>query len=193
MLENSFCLNRQSILDYGQTVSYICPNFKEMIQRIQSLFLLGIAVLMGMTNAYYLWGEQSQDQETVATLTTMRMQVVETAGTLTDTSDDTILREDGTWYIGVISILASLVAIYSVLQYKNRLTQMKLGAVNALLMAATLGLTYYKIFQYEGLIEGQGQISLGFYLPAGAMLLNIIANRFIRKDEKLVKSVDRIR
>lgn len=169
------------------------PNSEKMIQRIQTLFLLGVAVLMGMTNAYYIWGENSEDQNTVATLTTMKMQVIDTAGTLRDTSDDTIIREDGTWYIGALSILAALVAIYSILQFKNRLNQMKLGALNALFMAATLGLSYYKIYQYEGLIEGQGQISLGFYLPAGAMLLNIIANRFIRKDEKLVKSVDRIR
>lgn len=169
------------------------PNSEKMIQRIQTLFLLGVAVLMGMTNAYYIWGENSEDQTKVATLTTMKMQVIDTAGTLRDTSDDTVIREDGTWYIGVLSILAALVAIYSILQFKNRLNQMKLGALNALFMAATLGLSYYKIYQYEGLIEGQGQISLGFYLPAGAMLLNIIANRFIRKDEKLVKSVDRIR
>ncbi|WP_420385411.1 DUF4293 domain-containing protein [Roseivirga sp.] len=164
-----------------------------MIQRIQTLFLLGVAVLMGMTNAYYLWGEKSADDQTVVTLTTMNMKVIETAGTVSDLSDDTIVRQDGTWYIGALSIIAALIAIFSVLQFRNRLNQMKLGALNALIMAATLGISYYKIYQYEGLIEGQGAISLGFYLPAGAMLLNIIANRFIRKDEKLVKSVDRIR
>lgn len=164
-----------------------------MIQRIQTIFLLGVAVLMGMTNAYYIWGEQSSDQETVATLTSMKMKVIDTAGTISNLSDDTIIREDGTWYIGALSIVAALIAIFSVLQFKNRLNQMKLGALNALVMAATLGVSYYKIYQFEGLIEGQGQISLGFYLPAGAMMLNIIANRFIRKDEKLVKSVDRIR
>ena len=148
---------------------------------------------MGMTNAYYLWGEKSADDQTVATLTTLKMKVVETAGTLKDMSDDTIIREDATWYLGALSIVAALIAIFSILQFKNRLNQMKLGALNALVMAAMLGLSYYKIYQYEGLIEGQGAISLGFYLPAGAMFMNIIANRFIRKDEKLVKSVDRIR
>ena len=164
-----------------------------MIQRIQTLFLLGVAILMGMTNAYYLWGEKSADDQTVATLTTLKMKVVETAGTLKDMSDDTIIRQDATWYLGALSLVAALIAIFSILQFKNRLNQMKLGALNALVMAAMLGLSYYKIYQYEGLIEGQGAISLGFYLPAGAMFMNIIANRFIRKDEKLVKSVDRIR
>lgn len=169
------------------------PNQEIMIQRIQTLFLLGVAILMGITNIYYLWGEKTADNQTVAILTTLKMKVVDTAGTLNDFSDDTIVREDSTWYLMALTIAASLVAIFSILQFKNRLNQMKLGALNALIMAATLGLSYYKIYQYEGLIEGQGAISLGFYLPAGAMFMNIIANRFIRKDEKLVKSVDRIR
>ena len=164
-----------------------------MIQRIQTVFLFGVALLMGLTNAYYMWGEVSADENTVATLTTFKMKVIETAGTVSDLSDDTIIREDATWYIAALTILASIIALVSIFQFKNRLNQMKLGALNALIMAATLGLSYYKIYQYEGLIEGQGAISLGFYLPAGAMLLNIMANRFIRKDEKLVKSVDRIR
>lgn len=164
-----------------------------MIQRIQTLFLLGVAILMGMTNAYYIWGEQSVDQETVVTLTSMKLKVIDTAGTISDLSDDTLIREDATWYIGALTIVAALIAIFSALQFKNRLNQMKLGALNALVMASTLGVSYYKIYQYEGLIEGQGVISFGFYLPAGAMIVNIIANRFIRKDEKLVKSVDRIR
>lgn len=166
-----------------------------MIQRIQTLLLLGVAICMGMITAYYIWGEVSADESKVATLTAFKMEVVDTAGTLQDQSDDTVIRTDATWYIGVLAIAAALVAIISVLQFKNRLTQMKLGALNALLMAATLGLSYYKIYQYENLVnpEGQGSIQLGFFLPAVAMILNIISNRFIRKDEKLVKSVDRIR
>ncbi|MDH3711846.1 MAG: DUF4293 domain-containing protein [Cyclobacteriaceae bacterium] len=31
------------------------------------------------------------------------------------------------------------------------------------------------------------------YLPAVALILNLLANRFIRRDESLVRSVDRLR
>lgn len=164
-----------------------------MIQRIQTVFLFGVALLMGLTNAYYMWGEVSADENTVATFTTFKMKVIETAGTIADKTDDTIIREDGTWYIGALTIIASIIALVSIFQFKNRLNQMKLGALNALIMASVLGLSYYSIFQFEGIIEGNGQISFGFYCPAAAMLMNILANRFIRKDDKLVKSVDRIR
>ena len=33
----------------------------------------------------------------------------------------------------------------------------------------------------------------GLYLPGAAVIFNLIANRFIRKDEKLVRDSDRIR
>lgn len=166
-----------------------------MIQRIQTVLLLGVAICMATILAFYIWGEISSDQGQVATMTAFKMELVDTAGTIADQSDDTVLRSDATWYIAVLAIAASLIAMASVFQYKNRLNQMKLGALNALLMAATLGISYYKIYQYENLVnvEGQGSIQMGFFLPAIAMMLNIFANRFIRKDEKLVKSVDRIR
>lgn len=166
-----------------------------MIQRFQTVLLFGVAVCMATILAFYIWGEATPDQSKVATMTAFKMQVVDTAGTLADQSDDIVLRTDSTWYIAALAIAASIVAMVSVFQYKNRLNQMKLGALNALLMAATLGVSYYKIYQYENLVnpEGQGSIQMGFFLPAVAMILNIISNRFIRKDEKLVKSVDRIR
>jgi len=166
-----------------------------MIQRIQTLLLLGVAVCMGMVLAYYIWGKTSADQSELAVLTAFKVEWVDTAGTLSDRSDDTVIRTESTWYIAALAITASLIAIFSVLQFKNRLNQMKLGALNALVMAATLGLSYYKIYQLEGMInpEAQGNIQLGFFLPALAMILNILSNRFIRKDEKLVRSVDRIR
>jgi hypothetical protein len=44
------------------------------------------------------------------------------------------------------------------------------------------------------LIQGQhGQYLIGTYLPMGAMVCNLIANRFIRRDENLVRSADRLR
>jgi hypothetical protein len=38
-----------------------------------------------------------------------------------------------------------------------------------------------------------GKYDWGLYLPAAAIICNLIANRFIRRDEKLVRDSDRIR
>lgn len=165
-----------------------------MIQRVQTIFLLAISVCMGMVLAYYIWGETIPDQNRVVTFTAFSIDVIDTNGTISDTTDDSIVESTNTWYVGTLAILSSLIALFSVLQFKNRLNQMKLGALNSLFMVATLGISYFHINRMESLFpETAGQTQLGFFLPVAAMLLNMIANRFIRKDEKLVKSVDRIR
>ena len=164
-----------------------------MIQRAQTLFLLGVSVCMGMVLAYYIWGELIPEQNQVIRFSALEMEIIDTQGT-EDYADDVVLETRATWYIAVLAILSSLVALFSIFQYKNRLNQMKLGALNALLMAATLGISFYHAYQYENISPTTtGTYTFGFVLPAGAMILNILANRFIRKDEKLVKSVDRIR
>jgi hypothetical protein len=38
-----------------------------------------------------------------------------------------------------------------------------------------------------------GERGVGFYLPLLALILNFSANRLIRNDEQLVRSMDRIR
>ena len=69
--------------------------------------------------------------------------------------------------------------------------QMKLSALNSLFMAATLGISVY---YGTGMVkEYAGGYGLGLFLPGAAMICNILANRYIRRDERLVKSVDRIR
>jgi hypothetical protein len=39
----------------------------------------------------------------------------------------------------------------------------------------------------------KGDFEIGFFVPLLALIFNSLANRFIRRDEKLVRSVDRIR
>ena len=164
-----------------------------MIQRIQTILLLVIAIAMAMMPFTNIWGELDASNNQLRLLSGFQLEVIDTNGTLNDSSDDTLISTTSTWYIGVLALSASLIAFISIFSFKNRLTQMKLGALNALIMAATLGISFFTIYQNEPLIEGQGNITTGFYLPAAAMLLNILSNRFIRKDEKLVKSVDRLR
>ena len=100
-----------------------------------------------------------------------------------------------TWYIAVLATLSVAVAFYEIFRYKNRLTQLKLGLFNVLLMIGALGSTVYFVFQGEELSANatQGDFETGIYLPGLALILNLLANRFIRRDEQLVRSVDRLR
>ena len=138
-----------------------------------------------------IWSEINQDNTQQIVFTAFKLETV----ALPYDASAPAINSKSTLYIGLLAIVAAVIAIFSIFQFKNRLNQMKLGALNSLLMAATLGLSYYNIYQSETVIspQTQGAFLIGFFMPVGAMILNMASNRFIRKDEKLVKSIDRIR
>ena len=100
-----------------------------------------------------------------------------------------------TFLLAIGAGLAALIMIISITRFKNRMTQVKLNALFSLLTAATLVGSYVYISKANQLFDPQiqGTFLVGFYLPIVAMLNNFLANRFIRKDEALVRSADRIR
>ena len=93
----------------------------------------------------------------------------------------------------VFSIASSTLAFIEITKYKNRLTQIKLGALNSLFMVGTVGLSFYFANQLFKSVSQSGQYGLGMWLPFVAVVCNLLANRFIRKDEKLVRDSDRLR
>lgn len=100
------------------------------------------------------------------------------------------------WYISLLAGLSVVVALFAIFKYRNRLIQMKLGALNALLIGGTLIACTIATFQGDKLItdaQAEGHYMTGFWLPAVALVFNLLANRFIRRDELLVRSADRFR
>ncbi|CAN5377457.1 hypothetical protein BH10BAC4_BH10BAC4_02490 [soil metagenome] len=93
----------------------------------------------------------------------------------------------------ILSIAAITIAITEIGKFENRLLQLKLAALNSLLMAGSIGTSVYFATQLIKENQTSGEYGLGLWLPAVAMISNMIANRFIRKDEKLVRDSDRIR
>ena len=91
--------------------------------------------------------------------------------------------------------LSALIAFFEISMYRNRLTQIKLGALNALIMAGVIVSSVYMATQGETkwMPEMTGDYQFGLFLPIAAIILNMMANRFIRRDEMLVRSVDRMR
>lgn len=154
-----------------------------MIQRIQSIFLLLIATCMIVMIFLPNWRETS----TTDTVTMDALSMVHSkAGTQASSRQ--------VWYIAALAAVAAGMALFSLVSYKNRVLQMGLGAINALVMAGVLGLIIYFTREAETIIPNhEGAFQAGTYLPMAAMICNIIANRFIRRDEKLVRSADRMR
>ena len=157
-----------------------------MIQRIQTIFLFLIAVAMGVALANPIWEKAGMKSPEMAHLTAL--QYSEQQGV---TSYVTTV-----WYLALLIALVGLSSLYAIFQYRNRLTQTGLCAVNALMLTAIMGIVLYRTL-YLGKLYGnsadQGTFFAGFYALIAALVFNALANRFIRRDEKLVRGSDRIR
>jgi hypothetical protein len=157
-----------------------------MWQRIQTIFLGLIAITMLVFIFMPIW--QEIDAEGVEyILTPFSLKTITPDGDISAISFPYL-------FVGIAAILVAIVAVYEIIRFDNRLTQLKLGALNSLLMAIVLLLSvWFMIEANEVNPMVQGEYRIGLFLPMLAMLFNVIANRFIRRDERLVRSVDRIR
>ncbi|QNL21588.1 DUF4293 domain-containing protein [Hyphobacterium sp. CCMP332] len=160
-----------------------------MIQRVQSIFLAVIAILMAACTGFNYWQKAALDGSSKIYLSAIGKAVFEQG------NEAASLQYFPFTFVAILALLSCGLAIYEIFQYKNRLLQLKLGALNSLFMGATLVLMVVFINQNEDLLDPGKRVlpGIAFYMPVIAMVLNIIANRFIRKDEKLVRSADRMR
>jgi hypothetical protein len=158
-----------------------------MIQRIQSVFLVIVILGMGVACSFPIWEKSSATLNEKANLTAFSLQHFKA---------EVAQPTQTTIYLLILAVIAAGVAAFSILQYNKRVLQMTLGVINSVVIAAMLGLSFYLVF-LKGIPlfdpEGQGSYGIGFYGLAGALLANMIANRFIRRDEMLVRSADRMR
>ncbi|MBC8154761.1 MAG: DUF4293 domain-containing protein [Bacteroidetes bacterium] len=157
-----------------------------MIQRVQSIFLFLLALCMGFAVASPIWEKAGPKLPEMARLTAWQYSYQQGITTFVQPL----------WYLGGLLALIAIVALYAMFQYKNRLQQQALCAVNSLLLMIVMGLLLYRTL-YLGKEYGnpadQGSFLPGFYAIIGALFANTLANRFIRRDEKLVKESNRFR
>ncbi|MBN7817881.1 DUF4293 domain-containing protein [Algoriphagus pacificus] len=158
-----------------------------MIQRVQTIFLFLVAVAMGLTISMDLWVQEIAASGESYSLSALFMNHTSASGE--------IISSDSTWYIAALAAFVGFLAIISIFQYRNRGRQMMFNMVNSLLMVGLVALVFLTtkgINSDLGLTES-GSYKVGFWAILAAMVCNMLANRFIRKDEALVRSVDRIR
>lgn len=157
-----------------------------MIQRVQTIFLFLISVAMGVSLANPIWEKSGSSPTELAHLTAL--QYAHKQGVTNFITP--------VWYLALLMGIVAIVALYAIFQYRNRLLQVMLCAVNAILLTAIMGIVlYFSVYKGRavGDINQQGDFLLGFYPIVAALLFNMLANRFIRRDEKLVRGSDRLR
>lgn len=108
--------------------------------------------------------------------------------------DNVFLVTDHTVLL-VLTILGGLVSLVSIFLYNNRGLQIRLGYVG-MIIAFFLGLVaiwliYSNASQWSESLQMQD--GAGIYIAGITLFLIITSNYFINKDEKTVRSMDRLR
>lgn len=152
------------------------------------MFLFLVAVAMTLVLTFPIWHQVNPDQSQRMTLNAFNL-------ITTDIASGEVISSESRIYIAILAILAAGLAFFSIFQYKNRTKQMFINMINSLVMVTNVGVIVWISHTANEVFNPQvnGAFVLGFWAILGGLVMNILANRFIRKDEMLVRSVDRIR
>ncbi|PTM08858.1 MAG: DUF4293 domain-containing protein [Bacteroidetes bacterium] len=137
-----------------------------MLQRIQTIYLLIAAGISGgLIFLFDLW---------------------------TNSKGLKVFAQDETLYFSLFmgSVALSLISIF---RYKDRQSQFVLGRLNIISNFILLGLFVYRSLSLSGEASDVSEKGIGILLPILSIVFLVLANKAIKKDEDLVKSVDRLR
>ncbi len=137
-----------------------------MLQRIQTLYMLISCVLTAaLPFVFFLWKEAGNSTPVYFTSSTIYM---------------------------ILFGLISFVTLISIFSFKKRQTQFVLNRLSIIFNFILLGFFVYRTLSLSGETE-VSEKGIGMILPAISIVFLVLANRAIKKDEDLVKSVDRLR
>ncbi|MCH2034515.1 MAG: DUF4293 domain-containing protein [Tenacibaculum sp.] len=143
-----------------------------MIQRIQSLYLLLAGIISGgLTFVFNIWST-----------TNSKLYIMDLFGSSSISEK----------IVPVLFFVSALLSIVTIFLFNNRKLQFVLGRLNILTNLFLLGVLVYLSLT----LSGEAAVSekgIGMFLPVIIIVLLVIANKAIKKDEDLVKSVDRLR
>ena len=152
-----------------------------MIQRKQTIFLLIALVLNIVCLCLPVGRFVSQTMGADATLTNLWISM----------SDGSL--QFSAWYLFAILLLSCPVTIWAIISYKNRLFQARLCLCCMLLMVFWyIGYSIVKFWTAPGL-NAELVMAWTYFLPFVSLVFYFLARRGIMADEKLVRSMDRIR
>lgn len=154
-----------------------------MIQRIQSLYLL---IIFGLTLAMFFFPLAcfvGGTEEFRITLWGIK-NILSGANTVPAI------------HIGALAALAGTIALVTIFLYRKRKMQIRLCVVQIILQAGLQAVIVFYLLRAATLIEmdmSSMKYSITAIFPVINIILAFLAYRGVAKDEKLIKSLDRIR
>jgi len=144
----------------------LCCNLTQMLQRIQTIYLLIALIITGVLPFIFPLWTLDGDKEFYFMFNMI--------------------------YVSLFALSTTL-SLVSIFAYKKRQHQFVLGRLNIILNLILLGLFVYRSLNLSGETPVVSEKGIGMFLPIVAIVFLVLANKAIKKDEDLVKSVDRLR
>ena len=136
-----------------------------MLQRIQTIYLLLCVLFSGVFPFFTkIWTEENKLE---------------------------VYANSNEIYIGLF-LISAILALVSIFSFKKRQKQFVLNRLNMILNFIIIGL----LVNHSLSLSGEAKVSekgIGMLLPIFSIVFLALANKAIKRDEDLVKSVDRIR
>lgn len=150
-----------------------------MIQRIQSLYLLvgSIVQVLFATGTYYTFNALESSYKVTGS------GIYNYAGEKTDGDMKTL----------ILGIGIAALSIVTIFLFKNRKQQMKFARICALLTIAEIIFLVISYFNVKEIAESEISIGFASFILPISTILFLLATKSIKKDDELVRSVDRIR
>lgn len=151
-----------------------------MIQRIQSIYLLLVAICAGLAIVFsfstYTFNGSSVPYDAFGF----------------------ILNGKSILTIPLFPLLSgiSVLSLVSIFLFKKRKIQLRLNQGNYILILGTIVLMFLDFGSLETALGKDAEsvsYGIGMFLPLACLVFTFLANRGIKQDEKLVKSLDRLR
>lgn len=163
-----------------------------MIQRIQTIYMaiacvLCILCLVSDLGRFFVAGVEA------AAFSNFTFSVVE-GGPLAQMS------ESGPWAMSILMILVVFLLIIAIMLFRKRMRQVRLLSLSSILLVGYIATYAFLAWVYNTKVEAtltpdtfSFQVTAGAIYPVIVLILNAMAIHFIKKDEALVRSLDRLR
>ncbi len=161
-----------------------------MIQRIQTVYLLLVVILSFVCLVSQI-GYYTSNDETVASFSNFAFSSFGAYSAYSSV---------GPYALGVLLIIVILLSLLSIMLFRKRMRQLRLVIISNIMLFGYIA-TYilFAYFYNENLQLVQPSAPLSFHIrfatlfPVLCFILNGLAIHGIRKDEALVRSLDRLR
>lgn len=162
-----------------------------MIQRIQSVYL-ALSAILSTVSLFATIGKYVSGGSVVASFTNFSFDA--------DQKLFEGMESTGPWSLGAILIIVALLNLTTIFLFNHRMHQLRLTIFTTILLVGYVAMYAFFTWVYlEKLKEAAPNANISFQLCAMAIfsvicvILNCMAIHGIRKDERLIRSLDHIR